>query len=70
MNIGRRVFDFLKMGSIAHAKWDYEVSMSILKNKKKLLILLALLTPILVISCLEAGDMLGSKTAYAPEVGS
>ncbi len=66
MSVLRNVFEFLKMGSIAHAQWDYEVSMSILKNKKRILTLLALLAPILVVSLLEAGDMLGSKTAYAP----
>ncbi len=66
MSIPRRVFEFLKMGSIAHARWDYEVSMSILKNRKKMLILLGMLLPILAVSLLEAGDMLGAKTAYAP----
>jgi uncharacterized membrane protein YfcA len=52
--------------SVAHAKWDYEVSMSIIKNRKKLLWLLALVTPILAISALSAADLIGSKTAYAP----
>ena len=66
MNVARRVYEFLKMGSQAHAQWDFEVSMSILKSRKKLLILLALLLPICVVSFLEAGDMIGSKTAYAP----
>src|SRR5512147_526804 len=66
MSIFRSVFEFLKQGSIQHARWDYEVSMSILKNRKKMLILLATLLPILVVSLLEAGDMIGSKTAYAP----
>jgi uncharacterized membrane protein YfcA len=66
MGIGRQVFEFLKKASIAHARWDFEVSMSILKNKKKLLILLGLLFPILAVTLLEAGDMLGGKTAYAP----
>lgn len=66
MNAARRVFEFLKMGSQAHAQWDIEVSMSILKSRKKLLILLALMLPIFVVSFLEAGDMIGSKTAYAP----
>src|SRR5512144_1142910 len=66
MSMGRSVFEFLKMASIQHARWDYEVSMSILKNRKKMLILLATLLPILVVSLLEAGDMIGSKTAYAP----
>jgi uncharacterized membrane protein YfcA len=66
MSIGRRVFEFLKMASMEHARWDYEVSMSILKNRKKMLVLLAAIVPILAVSLLEAGDMIGSKTAYAP----
>jgi uncharacterized membrane protein YfcA len=66
MSVFREVFEFLKVGSIAHARWDYDVSMSILKNKKKILILLAAVLPILAVSLLEAGDMLGGKTAYAP----
>ncbi len=66
MGIGRRVFEFLKMASIEHARWDYEVSMNILKKRKKLWILFALLLPILVVSVVGASDMLGSKTAYAP----
>ncbi len=66
MSIFRSVFEFLKQGSVAHAKWDYEVSMSIVKNRKKMLILLVALLPIIAVSFLEAGDMIGSKTAYAP----
>lgn len=66
MSIGRRVFEFLKMASIQHARWDYEVSLSILRNRKRMLILLAAIVPILAVSLLEAGDMIGSKTAYAP----
>jgi len=66
MSIGRQVFEFLKAASIQHARWDFEVSMSILKNRRRMLILLALIVPILAVSFLEAGDMIGSKTAYAP----
>ncbi|MBI5204080.1 MAG: sulfite exporter TauE/SafE family protein [Nitrospirae bacterium] len=66
MGFGRRMYEFLKMASVAHAKWDYEVSMSILKNRKKMLILLALLLPVLAVGLIEAGDMIGGKTAYAP----
>jgi uncharacterized protein len=62
----RQVFEFLKAAGVAHAQWDYEVSMSIIKNRKKLLILGLLLLPIFAVSFLEAADMLGSKTAYAP----
>ncbi|NSW87636.1 MAG: sulfite exporter TauE/SafE family protein [Syntrophobacteraceae bacterium] len=62
----RKVFEFLKAASMAHARWDYEVSMSIMKNRKKLLLLFVLLLPILGVSLLEAAPILGGKTAYAP----
>jgi uncharacterized membrane protein YfcA len=66
MSFPRQIFEFLKAASIAHAKWDYEVSMSIIKNRKKLLILLIMLLPILIISFSDAAGMLGGKKAYAP----
>ncbi len=66
MSFPRKIYEFLKMASIAHAKWDYEVSMSIIKSRKKLLILGILLLPILGLSFLQAADMIGGKTAYAP----
>jgi hypothetical protein len=66
MGFGRDVFEFLKQASIAHAKWDMEVSMSIVKSRKKLLILALLVLPILVINFAFAADMIGGKTAYAP----
>lgn len=62
----RKLFDFLKMASIAHARWDYEVSMNIVRNRKKMLLLLILLLPILAVTLSDAGTMLGGKTAYAP----
>lgn len=62
----RKVFEFLKAASVAHARWDYEVSMSILRNRRKLLLLLLLLTPIGAVSLLEAAPLLGGKEAYAP----
>ncbi len=66
MSSGRKVFEFLKAASVAHAKWDYEVSMSIIKNRKKLLVLFILALPILGVSFLEAAPWLGGKTAYGP----
>ena len=66
MSFPRQMYEFLKAASVAHAKWDYEVSMSIIKNRKKLLILLVLLLPILAVTLLQAADMIGGKTAYAP----
>ena len=66
MGFGRQVFDFLKAASVAHAQWDMEVSMSIIKNRKKLLFLMVLALPILAVSFVEAGDFIGGKTAYGP----
>ena len=66
MSFPRQMFEFLKAASIAHAKWDYEVSMSIIKNKKKLVVLLILLLPILAVSLIQAADVIGGKTAYGP----
>jgi len=66
MSLPRQVYEFLKSASIAHAKWDYEVSMDIVKNKKRLWVLLVMLLPILLISVAGATDMLGKKEAYAP----
>ncbi len=66
MGFGRQVFEFLKAASIAHAKWDMEVSTSIIQNRKKLLFLMIMLLPILAVSFVEASDFIGSKTAYGP----
>ena len=69
MHLGRQIYAFFLSSSQAYARWDLEVSTSILKNRKKLLILLALLVPILA-GCLaeayEYHEMLGGKAAYAP----
>ena len=43
-----------------------EVSTSIIKNRKKLLMLLVLLLPIIAVSFVEASDYIGGKHAYAP----
>ncbi|SHN64631.1 sulfite exporter TauE/SafE family protein [Desulfovibrio litoralis] len=66
MSFGRKVFQFLKEASIAHAKWDYEVSMSIIKSRKKLMILGLMLLPIILFSFANANDMIGGKTAFGP----
>ncbi|MBQ7456974.1 MAG: sulfite exporter TauE/SafE family protein [Desulfovibrio sp.] len=69
MHWGRQIYDFLLSGSQAYAKWDLEVSTSILKNRKKMLFLLVLALPILVVCFAEAyeyHEMLGGKAAYAP----
>ncbi len=62
MSVGRQVFEFLKAGAMAHAQWDLEVSMSILRNRKKLLILLCMLLPIFAVAICEGANILGGKT--------
>ncbi|WP_243358102.1 sulfite exporter TauE/SafE family protein [Fundidesulfovibrio terrae] len=66
MRFFRDVYQFMMEGARAHAKWDYEVSMNIIQNRKKLLILAVLALPILGFSLVEAADVIGGKTAYMP----
>ena len=68
MSFPKKVFEFMEAATIAHAKWDYETSMNILKSKKKMLILIAFaaLVPILIYVMADAADILGGKKAYAP----
>ncbi len=66
----RQIYEFLKTASIAHAKWDVEVSTSIIRSRKRLLIigLGALLIPVaaLLLPADAAQEMLGGKSAFAP----
>ena len=69
----RRLGEALFAAAQAHARWDYETSMNILRNRKKLLLLLLLVTPIFVASWAIAADgvdalpqILGGKKAYSP----
>lgn len=69
MSLGREIYDLMLSSSRAYAKWDLEVSTSIIKNRKKMLMLLVLALPIFVgcfAEAYEAHEMLGGKTAYAP----
>ena len=57
----------------AHARWDYETSMSILHNKKKMRLLAFMVVPIVLVSIAFAATdpanlpaILGGKKAYAP----
>ncbi|QWR78018.1 sulfite exporter TauE/SafE family protein [Candidatus Magnetomonas plexicatena] len=62
----RRVFMFLEAASKAHAKWEYDISLNIIKNRKKMFILLLLLLPIVAVSAINAADVIGGHHAYAP----
>lgn len=66
MGFFREVFEFLKASSIAHAKWDMEVSLSIIRSRRKLMLLALMCLPILFVGFVDAADMLGGKTAFAP----
>ncbi len=55
--------------SQAHARWDYETSMNILRDKKKLWILGLMLLPAALTSLAFAADLpaqLGGEKAYTP----
>lgn len=62
-------FDALKAASMAHARWEYEVSTNILRSKKRLLILGILLLPCVVFAVAYASDhlpvILGGKKLIA-----
>ncbi len=66
----RQVYEFMKAGAVAHAKWDVEVSTSIIRSKKRLLLigLGVLLIPVFayLVPVDAAQEMLGGKTALAP----
>ena len=66
MNFFRTVYEVMVASAQAHARWDYEMSMSIIKNRKKLLLLGVLLLPILLVSFSDAASFIGSKHAYGP----
>lgn len=66
MGVCRELYELMKQGAIAHAKWDMEMSLSILHNRKKMLLLALMIVPILVINYAFASDFIGSKHAYGP----
>jgi hypothetical protein len=60
----------LMEGARAHARWDYEASMNILRSRKRLFILGLLILPIVLFSGFlfaeELPSILGGKKAYSP----
>ena len=69
MTFGRQVYGMLVAATKAHARWEYDVSMSILRDKKRLIILGLMLIPIIVGSVAFATELpaiLGGKEAYTP----
>ncbi|GAB6126811.1 sulfite exporter TauE/SafE family protein [Humidesulfovibrio idahonensis] len=66
MGFSRDLYEMMKQGAIAQAKWDMEMSLSILHNRKKMLLLALMIVPIFVINYAFASDFIGSKHAYGP----
>ncbi|MCX5876477.1 MAG: sulfite exporter TauE/SafE family protein [Deltaproteobacteria bacterium] len=73
MNFFKQFNQFLLMGARAQAKWELDISNTILQDKKRIGILCLLLIPILLGGIAFAEDvsgvmpaMLGGKTAYTP----
>jgi uncharacterized protein len=70
----RQLYHMFLMASVAHARWDYETSMNIIRDKKRLRILGLMLAPIILISIAFAANdatgelphILGGKEAYSP----
>lgn len=72
MKTGRKIYHLLMDAAMAHARWDYETSMNILRSRKRLLILALLALPALLVAVAVASGpealpaILGGKKAYSP----
>lgn len=70
MRIGRSLYNALKTASEAHARWEFETSTTILKDKKRLFILGLMLLPVLLgsvaLAAMDLPAVLGGKHAYSP----
>ncbi|MBU4287681.1 MAG: sulfite exporter TauE/SafE family protein [Proteobacteria bacterium] len=73
MNFFNQLGKFMMMGARAHAKWELDVSNTILGDKKRLLILGLLTIPVILGSIAFADqvggalpELLGGKKAYSP----
>jgi uncharacterized protein len=69
MNVGKNLYQMLMAASRAHAKWDYETSMNILKDKKRVYLLGLMLLPAILTSLAFAAELpsvLGGYKAYTP----
>ncbi len=65
----KQIYDLIIEGAQAYAKWEYEMSVEIMKDKRRLLALLFFtLIPIALCTAAAAKfpDILGGKHAYAP----
>ena len=69
MKWGRQLYKMMMTASEAHARWDYEMSMNILRDKKRLLILGLMMMPAALTGLAFAVDLpstIGGSEAYQP----
>ncbi|WP_246805000.1 sulfite exporter TauE/SafE family protein [Desulfosarcina cetonica] len=73
MNFFKQWGSFMMAGARYHARWELQMSMNILKSRKRLLLLLLLLLPVAIGGYVFAGDIagampdiIGGKEAYNP----
>lgn len=63
----KKIYELLKFSATAEAHWDYEVSMSILRSRRKVIFLLLLCVPIVLVATVHAAPLLvGGGEAYGP----
>lgn len=66
----KSLYESLMQASRAHAQWEIETSLNIIKNRKKLLILFVMALPLLIPAMAHAASVLpaviGGKSAYGP----
>lgn len=62
----RRLYRMLVEAGRAHAQWELEMSSTILRSRRRLVILGLLSLPAVLFSIAFAADILGGKEAYAP----
>lgn len=63
----KKVYELLKFSATAEAHWDYEVSMSIIRSRRKVIFLLLLCVPIVLVATVHAAPLLvGGGEAYGP----
>jgi uncharacterized membrane protein YfcA len=69
MSTGRKLYWMLVEAAKAHARWEYDTSMNILRDRKRLVVLALMLVPVILGSVVFAGNLpavLGGKEAYTP----
>jgi uncharacterized membrane protein YfcA len=69
MGHARKLYQLLLMAAVQHARWDYETSRTILRDRRRLWILGAMLLPVIVLSIVYAAipeEALGGEKAYSP----